>query len=405
MMRIKSSYSSKGIVESIHFNRGTELVPMWASLPFDPFSKKFIPNTELEQQLLDEAQQLSEWATLDLSDRPPTLKDDEPIPPNWSDFRKSILADPNYQSISNTTLDQRSVTRLESAATIKSDDWGALRKFWNSIIQYAPNKPSKSAIATWNEIASINNMPFSFDDNGLLIAPVPQSDIPIPPPPEPIILPIQIPYSTSNLQATLDQLLAKVAIQQAQITLLTPTLKPPLIEDSFTSLLDIAIDSRLPDINQGSRWVKRAGNWLVSNGSAKSDGTAASLTWIECGKSDKLIVESDVFLVDTNVSQGLIFRFNSTNNYHWRAVYTKSKWEILEVTNTVSSRATFPEAIAFNQLYRFKVLLDGSTLTLFVNGAQKCSWISSNNLNETKMGLYASSSIATKFDSFKVIGA
>lgn len=225
---------------------------------------------------------------------------------------------------------------------------------------------------------------------------------------------ISVPYTpapnssitSKNTQTAIDQLAAIITQQQQQILLLTPSQKPPLIECNFTSggLLDTPLDLYVPDTNyQNSRWVKRAGNWAINGNTAKSDGTAASFAWIESGQGARVIVQADITLVDTNVPQGLAFRFNPTNGYHWRAVYTKTKFEILEITASTVSRVSFPEAIAFNQTYRFKVLLDNNVATLYVDGNQKCSWNNTTLLDQTKHGLYASTSAATRFDNYKIL--
>lgn len=365
-----------------------------------------------DEEWLDAVTNQNKYQVDEVNKKLKIISDNSPPPKiiNWSDFRLSLLADPNYQHISNTTLDQRSVTRLESAATVKSDDWGALRKFWNSIIQYAQFKPSSATIATWNEIATASNMPFSFDSGGLLVAPVPPSEIPIPAPPSPNVPSIKVDWTppnnslitATNLQSAMEQMIAVIKEQQTQIQLLTPKTLPPLIEDNFISVLDTALDLHTPTIYQGSRWVKKAGGWRVSGGMCQSDGTTGSLAFIESGRADKITIEADVFLVDSNVQQGIIFRFNSTSNYHWRAVYTKTKFEIIEVSTSTVSRVNFPEAIAFNQSYKFKVLLDGANINFLVNNVQKVSWTSSNGSTETKHGLYSSTSLSTKFDLFKV---
>lgn len=205
-----------------------------------------------------------------------------------------------------------------------------------------------------------------------------------------------------NTQTAIDQIAEYLAQLQAQLSILSVLNKAALVFDTFVDADNRALDQHNPDTYQTGRWNKRAGGWVAVGGRAKSDGTAASLAWIDATQGQKVVIECDVLLVDTNVSQGLIFRFSANNNYHWRAVYTKTKWEILEVTSGVSSRANLAESVAFGNIYRFKVLLENENLTFFVNNARKLSWISANNQAETKHGLYASSSVTTQFDNFKV---
>lgn len=222
---------------------------------------------------------------------------------------------------------------------------------------------------------------------------------------------IATPYSPSstlitaqNLQTAIDQLIAIVTALQAQIQSLTPKTLPPLVNDTFTSVDNTLLDARSPEVSpNAAKWIKRTGGWKVVGGMAQSDGTASSLAYIESGAADKVTIEADVFLVDVNTPQGIVFRLNSTTNAHWRAVYTKTKFEILEVTLSSVSRINFPEVIAFNAIYKFRVLLDGNNIALYVNGIQKVSWVSSNLVAETKHGLYSTTSIGTKFDTFKVI--
>lgn len=221
---------------------------------------------------------------------------------------------------------------------------------------------------------------------------------------------IATPYSSSNdlissknLQTAIDQLTAIVATQQAQIQLLLPKSLPPLVNDTFTAVDNTALDARSPEVSPAAaKWVRRAGGWKIIGGVAQSDGVAGSLAYIESGTADKVTIEADVFLVDTNVQQGLIFRLNNLTFHHWRAVYTKTKFELIEVTLSNVSRTSLIETIAFNSSYKFKVLLDGNNISFYVNNTLKLSWNSAINNAESKHGLYAATSQLTKFDNFKV---
>ena len=97
MLEFKISYTDKGNVLCIHFNRGSETEPMWATLPFNPQTKRFEPQSDIDKQLLEEAQSLPEWVKLDLSDRAPT-----PIPPpapDWAGLLNDLRATPVFGKV------------------------------------------------------------------------------------------------------------------------------------------------------------------------------------------------------------------------------------------------------------------------------------------------------------------
>lgn len=173
-MKVKLYYSSSGAVVSVHLNRGTEDNPMWAGLPYNPQLKIFEPQTDIDKQLLAEAQALPEWKTLDLSDRPPTPA---PSPaPNWETFRTAIMTDPAYNRIRLATLGTPADlggTRLESMAAIALTDWELVASQWQILLSYAlpQDRPSIEEIEQWQQIADSAAMPFDFSESGAITLP------------------------------------------------------------------------------------------------------------------------------------------------------------------------------------------------------------------------------------------
>jgi hypothetical protein len=253
MKKLKTSYSSDGKPATIHLNRGTETDPMWATLPFDSTTKTFIPQTELDQQLLRETQQLGEWKTLDLSDRPPELT--PPPLPDWNKFRTSILGDIAYNRMRMATLGtpaELAGTRLENIAMAAPDNWEIIAGQWSILLGYtiAQKKPTASEVAQWNMSADDANMPFTFDrDTGAIVL----SD-------NRVIEPIETNPVITQMAQNLDAYIAdsgkKSQIVQEKTALKIDGLHPDSFSEFSWQIWD-ANESRIRPIKAGGKYMAR----------------------------------------------------------------------------------------------------------------------------------------------------
>ena len=206
------------------------------------------------------------------------------------------------------------------------------------------------------------------------------------------------------MQSALDQTIAILTQQQTQIAVMRAAAKQPLINDTFTALLNTSLDTQTPTVSQGSKWIEQVGDWAIANNQVSSNGTAGSLAWIEAKTGDSCIIESDVIFADSLVPQGIVFRYVSPTSY-WRACYSKgtAKWMINEIAAGVTStRASTGGAVTFGQVYKLRIVLEGGNIGFYVNDEPLLNWTSTINMSSGKHGLYASSA-ATKFDNFKVV--
>lgn len=94
---IKHIYNNFGHLELVYYNCGTLDNPMWATLPYNSKTKTFEPQSDLDKQLLAEAQSLPEWATLDLKDETPIATS---LPePNWVGLLNDLRATPVFGKV------------------------------------------------------------------------------------------------------------------------------------------------------------------------------------------------------------------------------------------------------------------------------------------------------------------
>ncbi|MBE9193258.1 hypothetical protein IQ230_23510 [Gloeocapsopsis crepidinum LEGE 06123] len=95
-MKINIAYSQQGKPQFIHYNRGTQESPMWASLPFNSDTKEFEPQSPMDFTLMSEVEALEEWQTLDLSDRPAATDASTPLEPNYSGLTTAVRETPVF---------------------------------------------------------------------------------------------------------------------------------------------------------------------------------------------------------------------------------------------------------------------------------------------------------------------
>ncbi len=133
MKKLSISYSESGSPLTVHYNRGTQSDPMWATLPFNPATKVFEPKSKIEQILLSEAQQLDDWEHLDLSDIPLTLAE-QIEPPNYQQLAASVRNTEVFGKVFQLSMSDVAINgaltffmaALNPAVFVKADLYSAL---------------------------------------------------------------------------------------------------------------------------------------------------------------------------------------------------------------------------------------------------------------------------------------
>ena len=166
----KTLYDTGGKLVLIHLNRGEESSPIWAPLPFNSGTKKFEPQSEIDKQLLEEAQSLPEWVKLDLSDRTPTPS--PPPAPNWvgllNDLRATSVFGKVYTASKNNLAINVAYTLLLSTLTATEPNLNDLAFALKDLkANMQPNVTASSASLTANMQQYLTTEDLKFI-NGLL---------------------------------------------------------------------------------------------------------------------------------------------------------------------------------------------------------------------------------------------
>jgi len=88
---------------------------------------------------------------------------------NWNGFREEMLADPEFASLQSLLFNLSGVEVLNLVAAAIDGNEQIVKEKWNKLlIDFQGQVPafSAAAIARWNQIATENNMPFSFNQDG-----------------------------------------------------------------------------------------------------------------------------------------------------------------------------------------------------------------------------------------------
>ncbi|MEA5447328.1 hypothetical protein VB780_02025 [Leptolyngbya sp. CCNP1308] len=96
----------------------------------------------------------------DWEDFTPPEPEPEPAPPNWSDFRLTLMVDTGFRDWAATLpADWREDLKLAAIATNAT----ALQGIYDHLATYYP--PAPAAAAEWQAIAAANNIPVVFSDD------------------------------------------------------------------------------------------------------------------------------------------------------------------------------------------------------------------------------------------------
>lgn len=139
----------------------------------------------------------------------------------------------------------------------------------------------------------------------------------------------------------------------------------------------------------GNGWTATSGTWGISSGEAYFvSGSAGFLT------SPNTLTSGDGWLGYTaagtiETGAGIFFRYSDANNY-WRAVWNAvfGTWVLVKVEAGVATTALNPIHTGdYQDGHEFAVVLNGTTMTFFVDGVQVNTHTSSFNENATACGI------------------
>lgn len=183
-----------------------------------------------------------------------------------------------------------------------------------------------------------------------------------------------------------------------------------LVRDSFTDANGTSLSSHKPDqaaIPAAAAGWTISGTWTVQNNMAQRGGAfaATDAAWIECGQAN-VTISADVV---HQVMAELLARVVDQDN-NWRGVLLSGGLNQVRITernaavNTVRAGAAYTPADGAS--YRLRLVANGQTITLFVNGAQVLQYTSATfNQTVTKHGVGINTNAVTAtttFDNFKV---
>lgn len=181
-----------------------------------------------------------------------------------------------------------------------------------------------------------------------------------------------------------------------------------LVRDSFTDTNGVSLAAHPPDYKamSAAAWTI-SGTWTVQSNAAQRGGTfaATDAAWIECGQAN-VTISADVV---HQVMSELLARVTDQEN-NWRGVLLSGGLNQVRITernaavNTVRAGAAYTPADGAS--YRLRLVANGQTITLFVNGAQVLQYTSATfNQAVTKHGFGINTNAVTAttaFDNVKV---
>lgn len=182
-----------------------------------------------------------------------------------------------------------------------------------------------------------------------------------------------------------------------------------VLRDHFTDANGTSLASHTPDYKAISAAIwTLSGTWTVQSNRAQRGGAFAvtDAAWIECGQAN-VSISADVV---HQVLSELLARVTDQDN-NWRGVILSGGFDQVRITernaasNVIRASASFAP-VDDGQTYRLRLVVDGQTVTFFVNGVQKLQYTAAS-FNQTKtkhgFGINATAGTATtKFDNFKV---
>ena len=182
-----------------------------------------------------------------------------------------------------------------------------------------------------------------------------------------------------------------------------------LIYDTFTDTNGTAIASHTiaPTNTPSATWANSAAGWQIQSNKLKLVSGGDVWCYVNAGVAD-CTIEADLTTATTGDSYlGIVLRYTNTSNF-WnvqaRIDGGGNRWLITEIASGSATTRATGGTTANATTYQVKIVLSGTTITLYVNGVLTASYASAtSNQTATRFGAYNNSSFATPtLDNFKV---
>jgi hypothetical protein len=186
-----------------------------------------------------------------------------------------------------------------------------------------------------------------------------------------------------------------------------------LIEDSFTAPDGTTLTGRTPDVvnTPGDTWAAMLSAMTITGNAATTLATCRYI--INSGVSNCRVSAAMRIGTSSARTPRLVFRdVGNVGGYSvstvnlWlidAAVGAPGLWTVAEVLNgSYFSRATGAGTIVLSATYQVEVVLNGTSIQLYVDGVLKASFTSSNHLLNTRHGIGTFNAPGVAIDNFKV---
>jgi hypothetical protein len=146
-------------------------------------------------------------------------------------------------------------------------------------------------------------------------------------------------------------------------------------------------------------WTQHAGVWSTSGGQALTTSVANARASVDSTFADVTVY---VTIKTYSTSQGICFRLGTTvTDYLLFTMSSAGAWVLSSVGTTAATLASGSGVtVASNDV--LKVIANGTSIRAFINNTQIASVTSSTYQTNTKHGIFASSSTASRFDDFEI---
>lgn len=168
---------------------------------------------------------------------------------------------------------------------------------------------------------------------------------------------------------------------------------------TFTAANGTSLDAITPEI--GSSWVEDTGDYDIQGNEANNVTAGTSLAQVPVAGLADGIYRCRVTPV-ASLGAGPLFRW-SDNTHYWFAYINNSSNSIslFEVNPGFTSRGSASVTIVAGVEYEIIVIVDGTSIAIFLDGANRVAFTSSFNQTQAVVGLYAEASGVT-FNDFAV---
>ncbi|HTK03811.1 MAG TPA: sialate O-acetylesterase [Alphaproteobacteria bacterium] len=183
-------------------------------------------------------------------------------------------------------------------------------------------------------------------------------------------------------------------------TISTSVSATTLFQDTFTGVDGTRLNVHAPNVGTG--WTEQAGTWTIESNKARADGTGGSYATVNATDAD-VVITSQVTMESSGAGQGFIARYTDTNNQFRIVWFGNSQIQIIKREAGVNTTLSSTPLVAVNgQTYAFALTLNGSSISLSIDGVEQISATSSFNQSATIHGIFAGASTGVRFDDFLI---